>query len=74
MNQIASEKLERLLTTAEAEQILGVHAGFLNKDRVTGGRLRFVRVGRCVRYERREIESFIASNVRRSTSDTGTAR
>ncbi len=64
-------KTDRLLTTTEAEQILGVHAGFLNKDRVEKARIPFVKIGRSVRYRRPDIEAFIAANVRKSTSDRG---
>jgi len=64
-------KIDRLLTTTEAEQILGVHAGFLNKDRIVSARIPFVKIGRSVRYRRFDVEAFITANVRKSTSDGG---
>ena len=67
-------KMDRLLTTSDAEQALGVHAGFLNKDRICKARIPFVKIGRSVRYRRSDVETFIASNLRKSTSDIGGAQ
>ena len=62
----------RLLTTTEAAQFLGVSKAFLERDRWAGARIPFVRVGeRAVRYQLSELEAYIAGQVRRSTSDLG---
>lgn len=74
LNLAGVPKMDRLLTTSDAEQALGVHAGFLNKDRIGKARIPFVKIGRSVRYRRSDVETFIASNLRKSTSDIGGAQ
>ena len=60
---------EHLLTTKEAAPILGVSVAFLERDRWAGARIPFIRVGsRAVRYRPADIEAYIVSRVRRSTS------
>ena len=60
---------ESLLTTDQAARILGVSAAFLERDRWAGARIPFVRIGaRAVRYRQRDLEAYIASRVRHSTS------
>lgn len=71
LNLAGIPKMDRLLTTSDAEQALGVHAGFLNKDRIGKARIPFVKIGRSVRYRRSDVEAFIASSIRKSTSDNG---
>ena len=73
LNPADFHKMDRLLTTSDAEQALGVHAGFLNKDRLGKARIPFIKIGRSVRYRRSDVEYFIASNLRKSTSDIGGA-
>jgi excisionase family DNA binding protein len=59
---------ERLLTTTEAAQFLGVSKAFLERDRWAGARIPFVRVGdRAVRYQLSELEVSIPfSNILKS--------
>ena len=64
-----------LLTTAEAAKRLGVSKAFLERDRWAGARIPFIKVGnRAVRYRREDLESYIATQARRSTSDPGSRR
>ena len=64
--------LDHLLNTQEAATILGVSKAFLERDRWAGARIPFIRVGsRAVRYRLSDIDAYIESNQRRSTSDTG---
>jgi len=61
-----------LLTTTQAAEILGVSKAFLERDRWAGARIPFIRVGsRAVRYRLSDLEAYLASRVRRSTSDKG---
>lgn len=59
-----------LLTTQQAATYLGVSKAFLERDRWAGARIPFIRVGsRAVRYRQRDLESFLESRVRHSTSE-----
>ncbi|MCG8089148.1 MAG: helix-turn-helix domain-containing protein [Candidatus Thiodiazotropha endolucinida] len=61
-----------LLNTAEAAQLLGVSKAFLERDRWAGARIPFVKIGaRAVRYRADDLHSYIASQLRQSTSDSG---
>lgn len=62
----------KLLTTKEAANLLGISKAFLERDRWAGAKIPFVQVGtRAVRYELSALQAYIQSNVRRSTSDNG---
>lgn len=62
----------RLLNTKQAATYLGVSAAFLERDRWAGARIPFVKVGtRTIRYRLSDLDSFIANQVRLSTSDPG---
>lgn len=62
----------RLYTTAEAAHYLGVSMAFLERDRWAGARIPFIKIGsRAVRYRLDDLESYIGTRVRRSTSDCG---
>ena len=65
---------EQLLTTAQAANRLGISKAFLERDRWAGARIPFIKVGsRAVRYRESDLDNYITSQVRRSTSDTGGA-
>lgn len=65
---------DKLLTTTEAAQRLGVSKAFLERDRCYGPTILFVRVGtRAVRYVPDDIEAYISGNCD-STSTDVTAR
>lgn len=58
-----------LLKTFEAAQLLGVSKAFLERDRWAGARIPFIRIGnRAVRYRREDLDKFIESRIRHSTS------
>ena len=60
----------RLLTTKEAADFLGVSQAFLERDRWAGARIPFVKVGaRAVRYELSTLNAYVEAQVRRSTSE-----
>lgn len=63
---------DNLLTTKEAARVLGVSEAFLERDRWAGAKIPFIRVGnRAVRYSRSDLDTFVRSRVRSSTSDSG---
>jgi hypothetical protein len=63
---------ENLLTTKDAALYLGVSEAFLERDRWAGARVQYIQVGsRAVRYRLQDLECYIESCIRKSTSDTG---
>jgi hypothetical protein len=63
--------LDPLLTEGDVEEITGRRCSTLQKDRVAGKGIPFVRLGRLVRYRTSDVDHFIASlPTRRSTSET----
>lgn len=61
-----------LLTTPQAANVLGVSIAFLERDRWAGARVPFIKIGsRAVRYRLQDLEHYIESCMRKSTSDTG---
>lgn len=61
---------ERLLTTSEAAEFLGVSKAFLERDRWAGARVQFIKVGsRAVRYRLSDLEHYIERQIRHSTSE-----
>ena len=61
-----------LLTTAAAASYLGVSKAFLERDRWAGARIPFVKLGaRAVRYRKTDLDTYIESKMRMSTSDQG---
>lgn len=61
-----------LLTTTEAANYLCVSKAFLERDRWAGARIPFVKIGaRAVRYRADDLNTYINSQVRQSTSDSG---
>lgn len=63
---------QQLLNTQQAAQYLGVSKAFLERDRWAGARVPFIKVGsRAVRYRLSDLDAFLDSRVRSSTSDAG---
>jgi predicted DNA-binding transcriptional regulator AlpA len=62
-----------LLTPKEAAERLRGSESTLAKWRLTGFGPSYVKIGSKVRYETGAIDAWLASRVRRSTSDTGKA-
>ena len=60
----------QLLTTAQAAKYLTVSKAFLERDRWAGARVPFVKIGsRAVRYRLSDLDAYLESQVRYSTSD-----
>lgn len=62
----------QIVNTQEAATYLGVSKAFLERDRWAGARIPFVKMGsRAVRYRITDLDAYIESKIRRSTSDQG---
>lgn len=65
---------DRLVGETEASRLLGVKPSTLRKWRWSGrGPIRFIRVGRSVRYALCDIRAFVETGRRNSTSEAGDA-
>lgn len=61
-----------LLNTLEAANYLGLSKAFLERDRWAGAKVPFIKIGdRAVRYRMQDLENYIESRSRKSTSDLG---
>lgn len=61
---------DKLLTTEEAARKLGVSQSYLAKDRHTGAKVPFIRLGyRSIRYRQEDLDAFVSANIKRSTSE-----
>jgi len=64
--------LDQLLSDRDVEKITGRARSTLQKDRVSGDGIPFIRLGRLVRYRQSDVTAFLdALPKRRSTSDGG---
>ena len=61
--------VSRLVTERDASELLGVSMRTLQKWRLQGNGPRFVKLGHAVRYDVKDLEAYIESGRRRSTSD-----
>lgn len=61
--------MARLVTERDASECLGVSVRTLQKWRLQGDSPRFVKLGRAVRYDGKDLEEYIESAPRRSTSE-----
>lgn len=60
---------DKLLTSKEAAPLLGVSVAFLERDRWAGARVPFIKIGsRAVRYRLSDLNAYIESCLRQSTS------
>ncbi len=61
----------KLVSTPELARILGKSPRTIEKERLEGTGIPFVKLGRTVRYDLRDVEEHIRRNRRTSTSDPG---
>jgi predicted site-specific integrase-resolvase len=62
VNEFATSMLPRLLDEKQAARIMAVSVAALRRWRHEGRGPQFVRLERCVRYDLRTIERFLAQN------------
>lgn len=60
-----------VLDTEAAARYIGLAASTLEKMRVAGGGVPFVKLGRAVRYRVCDLEQYLADRVRDNTSQAG---
>jgi len=61
-----------LLNTKQAAEYIGLSMAFLERDRWAGARIPFIKVGtRAVRYRLSDLDAYLTSQTRVSTSDQG---
>jgi predicted DNA-binding transcriptional regulator AlpA len=66
---------DQLLSDREVEKITGRARSTLQKDRVSGGGIPFIRLGRLVRYRQSDVTKFLDNlPSRRSTSEAARDR
>ncbi len=63
--------MQKLLNEKQVSELTGRAVTTLQKDRLKGIGLRYVRLGRLVRYRPQDVEAWIEQNLRCSTSDPG---
>jgi predicted DNA-binding transcriptional regulator AlpA len=69
--QDAAASLRRVLRTPDAADYCGSSASTFEKLRLTGGGPVFAKIGRRVVYRIEDLDAWLATARRRSTSDTG---
>ncbi len=57
-----------LLDTNQAAKLLNCTRRKLEADRIKGGGIRYIKIGKCVRYDLRDIENYLQANTVNSTS------
>lgn len=70
---INTETPPELLTTPEAANILRLKPGTLSKWRWSGDGPTFIKIGAAVRYEPADIQDFIETNRKESTTQSDVA-
>ncbi len=63
------EELDELLTGVEYAGIRRCSLRTVERERSTGEGCRYIKMGRAVRYKRRDVHDFIERNARNSTSE-----
>jgi excisionase family DNA binding protein len=58
-----------LLDPKQAARILGLSVRTLERHRIAGTGPRFARLGRLVRYRQNDLDQWVESNLRNSTSE-----
>lgn len=67
------EHPDAALFPAEVAFLTGKSLRTLEADRLRGGGIRYFKIGRAVRYRRRDVTAWIEARLRHSTSDPGPA-
>lgn len=62
---------DALFDTRQAANHYGLSESYLNKLRVSGGGCPFAKLGRRVLYRKKDLDAWIGSQLRNSTSDPG---
>lgn len=65
------QKLKEKFSVEAAAAYTGLSVAYLNKLRTTGGGAIFIKIGRRVVYDREDLDAWLDTMRRSSTSDTG---
>lgn len=65
-----SDNKDCLISEDEASNILGCTPRKLQSDRIKGGGIPYIKVGRLVRYHKQDVENYIKNKKRQNTSQT----
>ena len=63
------KKMSTLLNENQASEYLSISVKTLQRWRLEGSYLQFVKLGKAVRYRQEDLDSYVNDNLRRSTSD-----
>ena len=63
------DNLDELLTGQEYARVRRCSVRTIERERSRGGGCRYIKIGRAVRYKRRDVLDFIERNARQSTSE-----
>lgn len=63
--------INHLLTTKQVAKILQIDVITLNTWRLQGKNLKFIKIGRSVRYREEDVNEYIQNSLRSSTNETG---
>lgn len=66
---MTANDFSKYLTTRDLEKYTGISASTWNKKRLTGDGPQFIKVGRTVLYQVDDVDAWLGSRVRRSTSE-----
>ena len=69
-NGFNKNDLDQLLTEKEAAELICYSQRALQNWRIRGGGPEYIKIGRLVRYQRRDVEAFIQERKRKHTSQT----
>ncbi len=58
----------KLLNTEQTAKLLNCTTRKLEADRIKGGGIRYIKIGKCVHYNMQDIEAYIQANTVISTS------
>jgi hypothetical protein len=72
-NQFAALPIEALATTEQTAAFISRSVPAMERDRLTGDGIPYVRIGRLVRYQKSTVLAFVQQNMQRSTSQGGVA-
>ena len=63
--------MEKLLTEQQVEMLTGLSKRWLQKMRYQGNGIRYLKIGKAVRYRATDVEAFLHAHERSSTSEQG---
>lgn len=72
-SDLQSPKMKSLLSCQEAASYLGIAEQTMRQQRMKGGGIKFVKVGRLIRYRASDLEAYLEARTFDNTSQMGGA-